>query len=79
MVVHNQAVIGFTIEALKTLHAVRILGQLNKEAKIDREPLTTFNSTTRVDFRGSRLAELSTKPDRAVVKFTSNWDRRNTM
>ena len=78
VVVHNQAVTGLTINALKTLHVVRILGQLNKEAKIDREPLTTLNSTTRVNFGGDSFMELSMKTDRALIKFTSNRNRQDT-
>jgi hypothetical protein len=79
-VINNQAVARFTIQTRKTLKAVKVLGLLDHEAKVDTDALTRLCSTgqSRVH-TASSFAKLGMCTHRAGVQLSCNWNRRDTI
>jgi hypothetical protein len=79
MVIDNQTVASFTMEALKMTDTSTVSGMLNDEAKVDGDTLITHGGMTRGLITVSSLTKLGLDTDRASVKCSCKRNGGNAL
>jgi len=69
VVIRNETIAGLAVESLQSLHALRVLGLLYNEAKVDGDSLITFCRLARVLVGSCGLVQLGFEADRALVQL----------